>query len=160
MLEYQDYEREYEKKQATYSLPNLDDLQIHYNISAFAYPPRLILWDVVQCMNHHLTFTSMNLESLIHGQGRLGALYELKHLGKQEREDIHKMWSLIQGKLWLITKSQITKEEHKIARIIQDVHAFWITTYVPFAQRYYTLFEKIWFAQEKRKLEKQPNYYE
>ena len=80
MHSYQEYRKAYDDRRKRYGLPTLDDVQISFNISDFAYPEHLILWDVAQGISHHYNLLSLILESLVTGQVRYAALYEMKKL--------------------------------------------------------------------------------
>lgn len=161
MPSYQDYKKAYEERRKKYSLPTLDEVQIWFNISDFAYPEHLILWDVGQGISHHYNLISLILESLVTGQIRYAALYEMKKLSVEDRKEINNMWASVQSMLWKFNKINLMKEEQKIAALIAEGSNFWVHTYMPFASKFYPLLERVWISdEEKEKTVQQFSYYE
>ena len=160
MHSYQEYRKAYDDRRKRYGLPTLDDVQISFNISDFAYPEHLILWDVAQGISHHYNLLSLILESLVTGQVRYAALYEMKKLTVEERKEINNMWASVQSFLWKFNKINLTKDESRVADLILEGHKFWSTIYVPFASKYYSILETIWVSDERKEKQAQFTYYE
>lgn len=160
MSSYQEYKKTYEDRQKRYNLPALDDMQIWFNISDFAYPEHLVLWDIAQGVSHHYNLISLILESLVTGQIRYAALYEMKKLSVDERKEINNMWGQVQSFLWKFNKINLLRDESKVAALIADGANFWVNTYVPFANKYYNLLERVWISEEQKEKTAQFSYYE
>ena len=160
MSSYPEYRKSYDERMRKYSLPPLDNIQTWFNISDFAYPEHLILWDIAQGISHHYNLLSMIVESLVTGQIRYAALYEMKKMSVAHRKDINNMWGLIQAMLWKLNKINLVTDEAKVARLVNDACGFWQKEYMPFAAKYYPLLERVWTAEETKDAKNQLNYYD
>jgi hypothetical protein len=160
MKDYEDFKKEYSIKQKQFNLPDLDELQIMFNSCVGEWPKNLILYDLMKGMSRRINYMALMMETIVSGQIRHAALYEIKMLTLDDRRRFRDMWGKLQSKIWLLNKS-VGSDEKCVAEAIKNIHNFWKTEFMPFSDMYFEVLEKRW-ANEKIKNPKDVDlsYYE